>query len=689
MSDPNRQGSSDREQRLHELIAAFLVAEDGGQPLDRAALREQHPEFAGELAVFFREHDQMRRLATPLRRAPAVAGSHPGAAPTVTREPSGDDRDRCSGRPTTYPETHDPGGTNGDAETGAGPLQNRVCSFGDYELRGVLGRGGMGIVYQVRQISLNRPVALKMLQAGLLATEDDLRRFQNEAEAVARLDHPHIVPIFEVGRHEERRYFTMKLVAGPGLAQRLTDFTADPRAAVRVVATVAEAVHHAHQRGVLHCDLKPANILLDECGQPYVSDFGLAKLLSGDSELTPSGAIVGTPAYMAPEQASGQRRGVTTATDVYGLGAILYALLTGQAPFQGDSALDVLHQVRERPPEPPSKLNPRVSRDLETICLKCLEKEPSRRYATAEELADDLGRYRAGEPIRARSTPLWERVAKWTRRHPATATLVVLGLAAVLGLGGAALKYDQDARNQERREDKRVAALRMDSVDALFKGRDALAQKNWTDGQLILSKLLTKIEVEPRLADLRACAADTLDQINRGLADQHAWEADRARYRQFLLRRNEALFHETQFTGLDLPSNRELTRKSARDRAGSVRRSGPGRHLGATTFATGAHAARTGRGGGGLLCPAAHLGRGDAAGRARVEGPRSSGQVAPPDPGLPPAAGGLPFPAGRRGGRCAAARRGRLPAADHGLRPVPDRPGAVRTWPVGRGAPPL
>ena len=200
MSDPNRPGSSDREQRLHELIAAFLVAEDGGQPLDRAALREQHPEFAGELAAFFREHDQMRRLATPLRRAPAVAGSHPGAAPTVTREPSGDDRDRCSDRPTTYPETHDPGGTNGDAETGAGPLQNRVCSFGDYELLGVLGRGGMGIVYQARQISLNRPVALKMLQAGLLATEDDLRRFQNEAEAVARLDHPHIVPIFEVGR---------------------------------------------------------------------------------------------------------------------------------------------------------------------------------------------------------------------------------------------------------------------------------------------------------------------------------------------------------------------------------------------------------------------------------------------------------------------------------------------------------
>ena len=320
----------------------------------------------------------------------------------------------------------EPGGEDGAVEPGT-----RLRYFGDYELIKELGRGGMGVVYKARQISLNRPVAVKLLKSDILASDDELRRFQNEAEAVALLDHPHIVPIFEVGEHEGRQYFSMKLVGGPSLEKKLADFAADPKAAARLVKTAAEAVHHAHQRGILHRDLKPSNILLDERGEPYVTDFGLAKRVEGDSEMTVSGAILGTPPYMAPEQASGRRGAVTTATDVYGLGAILYALLTGRAPFRGESVAEILEQVRERPPEPPSKINPRTPRDLEIICLKCLEKEPWRRYASAQALADDLGRYVAGEPITARPAGAFERLWLWSKRNPR--------LAAALGSTAAAL----------------------------------------------------------------------------------------------------------------------------------------------------------------------------------------------------------------------------------------------------------
>jgi serine/threonine-protein kinase len=247
-----------------------------------------------------------------------------------------------------------------------------VRYFGDYEIRKELGRGGMGVVYEARQVSLNRPVALKMIKAGLLASDDELRRFRNEAEAAARLDHPGIVPVYEVGEHDGQHYFSMKLVPGDSLVPLLPRYKDDPKAAARRVAEAAEVVAHAHARGILHRDLKPANLLIEAGGHPHVTDLGLAKKVEADVELTQSGAILGTPAYMSPEQAAGRRVTITTATDVYGLGAILYALLAGKAPFGGDSVVETLDAVRNNTPEPPTRFNALAPRDLETICLKCL-----------------------------------------------------------------------------------------------------------------------------------------------------------------------------------------------------------------------------------------------------------------------------------------------------------------------------
>ena len=322
-----------------------------------------------------------------------------------------------------------------------------VRSFGDYEILGELGRGGMGVVYRARQVSLNRPVALKMVKTGLLASDDELRRFQNEAETVALLDHPGVVPIYEVGAHDGQRYISMRLVEGGSLVSLLGRYRGDPWAVARLTAEAAEAVAHAHARGILHRDLKPANILVDAEGRPHVTDFGLAKRVEADAELTASGAILGTPAYMSPEQATGRRGAITTATDVYGLGSVLYALLTGRAPFGGDSVAETLDAVRNALPEPPRRLVAAVPRDLETICLKCLEKDPRRRYPTAQALADDLRRWIDSRPIAARRVGPAERAWLWCRRRPAIASLVAAALLALIG-GTAATIAVQVAANR-------------------------------------------------------------------------------------------------------------------------------------------------------------------------------------------------------------------------------------------------
>lgn len=286
--------------------------------------------------------------------------------------------------------------------------------FGKFELLGELGRGGMGIVYKARQEGPCRVVALKMLLAGSSSHSDQLARFRVEAEATARLQHANIVTLYEAGEVDGCPYFSMEYIEGPTLAHLLADGPLAGRVAARHIMVIARAVDHAHRHGILHRDLKPSNILLDADDQPHVTDFGLAKQLGDGSGSGPtrSGAILGTPSYMAPEQVAGRGEEVRSATDVYGLGALLYELLTGRPPFRSDTALDTLRQVLENEPAPPRLLNPKVDRDLETICLKCLEKQPGRRYGSARDLADDLARYLAGESISVRSFNLLDRLGR-------------------------------------------------------------------------------------------------------------------------------------------------------------------------------------------------------------------------------------------------------------------------------------
>src|SRR6476646_5045412 len=311
----------------------------------------------------------------------------------------------------------------------------RLADFGDYELLSEVGRGGQGVVYRARQKSLNRTVALKVIGLGHWATEAHLKRFRREAEAAASLEHSGIVPIYEVGEHDGSCYFSMKFVEGGQLDELVKREPMPIKRAADLIAKVARTVHYAHEHRILHRDIKPGNILLDQKGEPHLTDFGLARLVETESTVTRTLEVLGTPSYMAPEQATGNNAQLTAATDVYGLGAVFYQLLTGHPPFAGGTTYETIKLLLDTEPRQPRLWNSKIDRDLSTICLKCLEKDPKRRYPSALALAEDLDRWLKHEPIQARHTGVFTRGRKWVRRNPTSALLAacLVALAAAAG----------------------------------------------------------------------------------------------------------------------------------------------------------------------------------------------------------------------------------------------------------------
>jgi serine/threonine protein kinase/tetratricopeptide (TPR) repeat protein len=314
-------------------------------------------------------------------------------------------------------------------------LSRMLGQLGDYELLEEVGRGGQGVVFRARQKSLNRIVALKVIGLGQWATRAHLKRFRLEAEAAASLDHPCIVPIYEIGERDGQCYFSMKFVEGGQLDEVIKQAPMSIRQAVQLVARVARTVHYAHEHGILHRDIKPGNILLDKEGEPHLTDFGLARLVESESTVTRTVEVLGTPSYMAPEQAANNNIKLTRGTDVYGVGAVFYQLLTSHPPFAGGTTYETIKLLLEDEPRPPRLWNPKVDRDLSTICLKCLEKDPIRRYSSALAVAEDLERWLRHEPILARRTGVLARSKKWLQRNPTAAMAVALSLALVAAIG--------------------------------------------------------------------------------------------------------------------------------------------------------------------------------------------------------------------------------------------------------------
>jgi serine/threonine protein kinase len=500
--------SAEPDDYFDEVLAAYLEAVDVGWAPPRQEILARYANYREKWEGFFAAQDRVHASAEPLRPASLYLSVPPGSGSLVGTNP-------CPGGPIQalpQPPVHE--------------TEKLPRIFGDYELLEVVAHGGMGIVYKARQISLNRTVALKMIRSLQLAGTTDVQRFKNEAEAAAQMDHRHIVPVYDVGIREGRPFFSMKLMEGGSLAERIRrGFPAEDvtekggtegvrplhpstSAAVRLLIKVARAVHYAHQHGILHRDLKPANILLDAEGEPHVTDFGLAKRIEGDAGLTQSHAIVGTPSYMAPEQTLGKKGGLTTAADVYGLGAIFYELLTGRPPFRNENILDTLLQVREHRPVPPRILNPAVERDLETICLKCLEKVPEQRYRSALDLAEDLQRVESGQPLMARPVSMLERVSKWVRRQPAIAALLAALVLSLLGGSSIAVYfgYQAEMRAQEAEaalRERDEAETRRDAIElSLREAQRLLSRAHAEARELVFQRFLGYLKDNPQATKL-------------------------------------------------------------------------------------------------------------------------------------------------------------------------------------------
>jgi tRNA A-37 threonylcarbamoyl transferase component Bud32 len=473
----------DRTQRLDDAALRYFQAREAGQAPTRDEWLARYPELAEELADFLAGHDQVEQLAAPLQ----------ALRPSLVNDPD-----------TTI-------AFGGQGWEGEVPLS--VSSIvGGYELLEELGRGGMGVVYKARQVKANRVVALKMILAQAHATLEEKVRFQIEAEAVASLAHPHIVQLHEVGENAGLPYFSLEYCEGGAFDRRLASGPLPVREAAELTEKLARAMHYAHLRGVVHRDLKPANVLFTLDGEPKVTDFGLAKT-AGAADHTATGVIMGTASYMAPEQASGRTREAGPAADVWALGAILYECLTGHPPFKEESPWATMQMVIGTEPEPPRRRRPETPRDLETICLKCLQKDARQRYASAEKLADDLRHYLADEPIAARPIGSAERLWRWCRRHKSRALAAGVALFALIVMLVGGVWFNSRLRAQLHLTEEAEQKLQMRLLQQAAERLDGELQRLATIPRLMAATLAERTDWTQ--AQLETWMRDVLKQNPR------------------------------------------------------------------------------------------------------------------------------------------------------------------------------